>query len=132
MTYSGSIKWKCKTKIFKFNAHPDIFPDDFMVGFAGTGNDLITAAEFFSIPDSFKRVPNLKGLHGLVLTVKGDIFIFDQLDKWMLVSEPHASIGSGSMFALGAMEAGGSVKDAIKAATKLDPFTGLGVKVLSW
>jgi 20S proteasome alpha/beta subunit len=132
MTYSGSIQWKCKTKIYQFDAHPDTYPVDFMIGFAGTANDMVTAAEFFSMPDNFKTVPRIKGLNGLVLTAKGEIYIFDTLDKWLMIDEPYAAIGSGSMFAIGAMSAGAPPKEAIKAASKSDPYTGLGCKVMSF
>jgi len=133
MTQHNSIKWKCKTKMYKFSAHPDTYGEcDFIMGFAGTANDMITAFEFFSNPDSFKKIPNLSGLTGLVLTAKGSIYIFDKLDKWLLVDAPYAAIGSGSMYALGAMSTGASPKEAVKAASKLDPYTGLGIKVVSF
>lgn len=132
-TQNGMVQWKGKTKIYKFNAHPDTYPhSDFMVGFAGTANDIITAVEFFSMPDNFKKVPNIKGLTGLVLTAQEDIFMFNDLGRWLGVNEPYASIGSGSPFALGAMAAGATPKEAVKAATARDPFTGLGIKVLKF
>lgn len=40
------------------------------------------------------------------------------------------AVGSGSMAALGVMEAGGTAVDAIKIASKVDIYTGLGVD--SW
>jgi ATP-dependent protease HslVU (ClpYQ) peptidase subunit len=132
-TQNGAITWKGKTKIYKFKAHPDTYPVcEFIIGFAGTANDIITAVEFFNNPDDFKKVPPIKGLTGLVLTQQKDIYMFNELGKWIGVDEPYASIGSGSPFALGAMAAGSTPKEAVKAATARDPYTGLGIKTLSF
>lgn len=48
----------------------------------------------------------------------------------IVIREPYA-IGSGSDFAMGAMLAGKSAKDAVKIAAKLDCYTGGPIKVLS-
>ena len=95
-------KWKGKTKIYKFNAHPSTFADcDFIVGFAGTASDIITVAEFFSMPDAFKNPPKIRSISGLVLTADKDIFIFDDYTKWLVVNEPFAAIGSGAPIVTG-------------------------------
>jgi ATP-dependent protease HslVU (ClpYQ) peptidase subunit len=132
MTYRDALTWKAKTKIFKFKAHESLIPEDFIVGFAGTANDMITACEFFAMPDSFKNAPHIRGLDGLVLTASGTIYLFDRLDKWMILDVPFASVGSGSPIASGAMLAGATPREAIKAATNMDPYTGMGVKTLSF
>lgn len=133
MTQSDTVKWKAKTKIYKFKANEETYPHcDFIVGFAGGANDTITAVEFFSNPENFKRVPNTKGLQGLVLTADGDIYIFNSLSQWIRINEPFAAVGSGAPFALGAMESGASPKEAVRAAMKRDPWSGLGVKTMSW
>jgi ATP-dependent protease HslVU (ClpYQ) peptidase subunit len=56
--------------------------------------------------------------------------MFDNPSSWMKIDEPFFAIGSGSTTALGAMHAGATTAQAIKAATKVDPFTGMGVKTL--
>lgn len=133
-TEQGSgFKFKGKTKIYKFAAHPTTFDDcDFMVGFAGTASNIITVAEFFTLPETFPRPPKVKGLSGLVFTKKGDLFIFDDYDKWLIVNERYAAIGSGGAIALGAMSAGKSPTEAVKIAGKHDAYTGFGIRTLSW
>ncbi len=132
-TQNNAVKWKGKTKIYKFKAHPDTYPHaDFMIGFAGSADDIITAVEFFSNPDNHKKVPKIAGLTGMVLTAQKDIYMFSSLGRWLLVNEPYASIGTGSPFALGAMAAGATPKEAVKAAIGKDPYSGLGIKTLSW
>lgn len=133
MTQHNSVKWKAKTKIYKFKAHEKTYPHcDFVVGFAGSAGEIISAVEFFSNPESFKKIPYIKTLTGLVLTEVGYIFLMSSLDQWLLIDEPFAAIGTGTPFALGAMELGATPKEAVRAAMKRDPFTGLGVKTHRW
>ena len=128
MTQANAIKWRCKTKVYQFDGHEDTYPVDFMIGFAGTADDIITAVEFFKNPDSFKSCPNIRGLTGLVLTVKKEIFMFQHIAKWITVNEPFSAIGTGSIAALGAMHSGATPREAVQAATKIDPFSGMGIK----
>lgn len=132
MTQHNAIKWKCKTKIFKFNASEAYPNSDFMVGFAGTANDMMEAVDYFSNPGSYKKVPSLRNISGLILTSKKEIFVFDRVDRWLLLDTPYAAIGSGSMYALGAISSGATPREAVKTSMKMDPYTGMGTKVLSW
>lgn len=132
MTQHNMITWKIKTKVFQFNANA-AYPDaDFIVGFAGTANDLMEAVDYFSNPEDYKKAPKLANLTGLVLTSKGGIYMFDRVDRWLLIDTPYAAIGSGSLYALGAMESGKTPKEAIKVASKWDPYTGMGIKAHSF
>jgi hypothetical protein len=127
------LKWKCKTKIYKFEAHPLTYSEcDFMIGFCGAAGDTISIVEYFSMPDLFKppRVRNLT--QGLVLTANKEIFIFDDYTKWLVADTPYASVGSGSAVAIGAMASGATPREAIKIASKHDTYTGLGTKVFNW
>lgn len=129
---NGNI-WRGKTKIYQFDPHQDTYPVcKFMVGFAGTAQDFVTIAEYFSMPESFNKPPNTKGCLGLVLTENGDIFTFDNYTKWLRVEQPYAAIGSGAGYALGALAAGKPPSEAIKIASKHDAYTGLGIKTYSW
>lgn len=125
-----NAKFKCGTKVYKFSAHELTYPhSDFYVGFAGSAEDIITAADFFDCPEVYynKRL-NLKGLSGLVLTEQQEIFVFSSLTKWLVVKDKYASIGSGANVAIGAMEAGSTPKEAVKIASKIDIYTGMGIK----
>ena len=131
-TQGDKVKWKGKTKIFKFKAHPDTYPDcDFIIGFAGRADDVMTAVQFFSEPDSFKKIPGI-AIDGLVLTEQGNIYAFNSLSRWLKMDEKYAAIGSGSTFALGAMDSGATPKEAVKAASKRDPYSGMGIKTLKF
>jgi ATP-dependent protease HslVU (ClpYQ) peptidase subunit len=128
----GTKKWKCKTKIYKFKANPNTYPhSDFIVGFAGTAGSIVSVAEFFSLPDT-TTPPKVKDLKGLVLTAEGHIFAFDQYTQWIRIDQKYAAIGSGGEYALGAVEMGASLREAIKVASKHDPNTGLGVKIIGF
>lgn len=130
---NGSMKFKGATKIYRFKAHKDTYPhSDFMIGFAGTASQVAHAAAFFADPDGHKKTPTLRGLYGLVLTEQKKLYTFDDLKAWLVVDQPYYSIGSGSSFALGALRAGASPKEAVQAAMKDDIFTGYGVKVYNF
>jgi hypothetical protein len=132
MTQHNAITWKIKTKLFKFQANEAYPYADYIVGFAGTADELMEAVDYLSNPGGYKKPPVLKNTQGLVLTSKGDIYLFSKLDKWLLLDTPYAVLGSGSMYALGAMEAGATPKEAVKVATKRDPYTGMGVKGMTF
>lgn len=125
---NGTYKWKGNGKVFKFKAHPATCPNDFIVGFSGTAGDLVTVKHFFDNPDGYKKPPKVAELYGLVLTDKGNIYRFNDYTRWLEVREPFAAIGSGGDFALGAMSAGATPKEAIKQAMRYDVYTGLGIK----
>ena len=128
----SNSKWKGLTKVYAFAAHPKTYSKcDFIMGFAGAASAIIAVAEFFSLPDVVKP-PKIKGLTGLVLTQQGKIFAWDDYDKWLLVNQPYAAIGSGSPYAVGVMANGGTPKEAVKAAIKHDIYSGFGVKSLSF
>jgi len=56
------------------------------------------------------------------------------MDCWLRpckVNEKYFAVGSGSKVALGAMYMGATAEEAVKAASKIDPFTGGKVHVMS-
>jgi hypothetical protein len=126
------MKFKGKTKIYQFEPHDLIHPCGFMVGFAGTASDIAQACAFFANPEAFKQPPRIRGLTGLVLDEKKNLFIFDSMASWLRVDQKFAAIGSGSPYALGALEQGASPKDAVKAAMQHDCFTGQGIKTYTF
>lgn len=132
-TTNGVVAWKGPTKIYKFKAHPDTYAAcDYIMGFAGNADGMMQAIDFFHNPDSYKQCPKLNNMTGIVLTAQGDIFTYDNPQRWMAVSDDYFSIGSGSIFALGALAAGADLKTAIKIASERDPYTGMGIKILTW
>ena len=132
-TLSGTAKTKGKTKIYKFDPHElhfDIEP--FIVGFAGAASEIVDIIDFYTRPELYEKMPRTKGLSGLVLTQSGKIFQFDSPSKWLAVEGNFAAIGSGMMTALGALHHGATPKEAVQAAMKVDPFTGMGTKTLKF
>ena len=129
-TLHGSMKTKGKTKCYKFNPHEMHFDlEPFIVGFCGAASEIIDIVDFYSQPEVYKSMPRTKNLSGLVLTASGKIFQFDQPAKWLIVDAPFAAMGSGAQAAYGALHMGASPKEAVQAAMKIDPFTGMGIKV---
>lgn len=131
LMYSNNVlKFKGAPKIIKCPPNPVYgVKKPFLMGFCGVAAEMISLMDFFLHPTEEQKVPRTKETKGLILTEDG-IYYFDYPAQWMQVDEPFFSIGSGSPTALGAMYAGADTRDAIKAAAKVDPFTGLGYKTL--
>lgn len=130
-TLNGVHKTKGKTKIYKVDPHELHFDvEPFIVGFCGLGSEIVDVVDFYMRPELYERMPRTKALSGLVLTESGKIFQFDTPSKWLAVEGHYASMGSGSLTALGAMHMGATPREAVQAAMKVDPFTGMGTKVL--
>jgi len=133
MTISGSLKMKCKTKIFKIAPNELHFPiESFLIGFCGSVGDMIDVVDYYERPELYKGIPRVRNLSGLVLTESGSIFHFDSPGKWMAIDSIYASMGSGSLTAMGALAMGATPKQAVQAAMKVDPFTGMGTKTLKF
>ena len=129
MTVAGIMKVKAKTKIYKIKAHEMHFPVDFLIGFCGSATEIIDVVDFYERPDIYQHMPKTRNLSGLILTADHVIYQFDHPGKWLAVDAPYSSVGSGALTAMGAMSMGATPKEAILAASKIDPFTGMGTKV---
>jgi 20S proteasome alpha/beta subunit len=132
-TVGGMIKTKGKTKIFRVSPHPMHYPEEeFIIGFCGNAAEVIDVADFYYQPENYKTPPKTKNLSGIVLTKSGKIFQFDNYGVWLSVNEQFAAAGSGAMIALGALHVGAFPKEAVLAACKVDPYSGMGTKLLSF
>jgi ATP-dependent protease HslVU (ClpYQ) peptidase subunit len=131
LTTPQQTRLRTKTKLFEFEGGVT-YPHSFIVGFAGSADEIIQAVDFFSNPQNYNKVPMVRNLNGLVLTSKQEIYLFARLDKWIRVNDSYAAIGSGSSIAIGAMTAGATVKEAVKAAIKHDINSGFGVKLMTF
>lgn len=131
-TLNGVQKTKGKTKIFLIQAHEMHCHEDFLLGFAGAASDIIDVVDYFERPELYKSCPRTKNLSGLILTRSGKIFQWDTPSKWLAVTDQFAAMGSGGPTALGAMHMGATPLEAVRAAMKVDPFTGMGTKRLSF
>lgn len=131
-TLQGVQTLKLHTKIWKFPPNAIYGDGEFIVGMAGSADEMIEMVDFLANPEGWKNPPRIRHTSGLVVTAKKQIFYFANPVKWIAVKEKHYAIGSGGPVALGALHAGASPKEAILAATKVDPMTGMGVKVLKF
>jgi hypothetical protein len=74
---------------------------------------------------------NTESFEGLIISEEDGILIFENRD-WIRVNMDYIALGSGAVFAYGALEVGASAKQAVKAAMKLDPNTGGRVQTLEF
>lgn len=120
-------KWKCKSKIWRIK--PTLaFPFEFIVGFSGGTNDMLSMIDWFENPT--QRIPRTANTGGLVLKPDGSIWTFNNPRQWMAVNEPYFAIGSGTDYARGAMAHGATAKQAVQTASRYDAFTGMGVTTM--
>ena len=134
-TIGDSQKLKMNTKIYKYNPHPLTYNKcRFMIGFAGSVDDIITMSDFFYSPDAYEgvQIKLSQGIQGVVLTERGDMFYMTSPEKWMLLKDDVFAIGTGANVALGALNVGATPREAVKAAIKVDPYSGMGVKSYSF
>jgi ATP-dependent protease HslVU (ClpYQ) peptidase subunit len=54
----------------------------------------------------------------------GKIVVFEQSHYGYEVTDPFVAIGSGAAAALGALYVGATPVEAVRAAAKVDPYTG--------
>lgn len=129
------MKTKVGAKIYYIPANDLIYPDgDFIIGFAGQLDIGLELADFMRYPETYTRAPRVPrgSLTALILTDKGKLFQFTNPGKWIEIRDKYFAIGSGALAAMGAFHAGASAKEAVIAASKVDPFTGMGTKVMTF
>lgn len=132
-TIGGGVIIKLHTKVFKFQPHELHYTHgQFIVGFSGETGQIMDCVDYFNNPDLWKRPPSPKSMHAVVLTEKKHLYSFVHPAKWTRLKQNYFAAGSGQQVALGALAVGASPKDAVLAATKVDPFTGQGVTVVSF
>lgn len=127
ITFGNQVKSKVNAKAWKFDGNDFIYPHPFVLGFSGELGEVMELVDFFSHPENFKSAPRMRSSTGLALTKEG-IYIINSPGRWVRLKEKYYAIGSGSIAALGALHAGASPKEAVLAASKVDPFTGMGTK----
>lgn len=133
-THGGVQKFRGKTKIYELptlSAKALFDNEKVLVGFCGDASMIGTCLEYLFEPHEFEKPPRVKGIEMVSLNSKGHIHLSFNLRQWLLIDQPYYAIGSGMMFAMGALANGASPLDAVKAAAKMDPSTGMGYTTLN-
>jgi ATP-dependent protease HslVU (ClpYQ) peptidase subunit len=99
-----------------------------LIGLAGPANDICSVNRF--LYGGVKTLPRFRDSTFLMLCKEG-LFDSTNFEDWVYIDAKAWSIGSGSDFALGALQHGASPKEAVLHASKFDVFTGYGVKEYS-
>jgi ATP-dependent protease HslVU (ClpYQ) peptidase subunit len=129
MTHHSGYKLRIATKVHLFN-NKLIYPTPFYLGFAGSVDDAHSILEWFMEPDN--KPPRVKASEYIILSADKKIFTFTNPHRWIEIGEQYYSIGSGAQYALGALAAGKSPKEAVEISAKCDPHTGMGVKTFTF
>lgn len=82
---------------------------------------------YISIPEA--AMEEFDNFHAIMLTPDGQLFEFEDSRFSVPVEAPHA-IGSGSDYALAALECGCNAEEAVRVAIKFDVYSGGDVTVV--
>lgn len=97
--------------------------DKAIIGVAGTVTQALVFVDWYF--DRKKRQPSLadEGEWAALVLTKGGVEYWDNSLRPVLC-EGYTAIGSGSPFAMTAMDCGKTAKQAVQMAAKRDPYTG--------
>ena len=130
MTYGGNIKMKTASKILEItgdNAKKLFDCERVFVGFSGNTSAWAAAVGWFTIPEG--KPPRVgQNLELLLLTNNKEIMHSNDLIHWTAIKDKFFAIGSGTAFAISALELGKTPKEAVLFASKRDVYTGMGTK----
>ena len=68
-------------------------------------------------------LPKLEDVNGLLVDRKGRIWLYEG-HIWQRIQARYYAVGSGSVFALGAMDAGATAIEAVRIGVRRDPYSG--------
>lgn len=98
--------------------------DGRLIGFAGNGYNWQPVLDYFNSDAKKKKWPHITGGCSIIVLEKdGRVLMYDSEGRIFERSVP-AAVGSGWQFALGALDVGATVEQAIEAAAKRDLATG--------
>lgn len=98
-------------------------PDGRLFGGSRTSEDI--AILYDALKDGVVKWPSpeLGDINALCIDTDGKIYFYEG-NKWEHVDTEYYSVGSGSVFAFAAMDAGASAVEAVEVGKKRDPFSG--------
>lgn len=122
---SGNGKFDIGTKL---RHYPEgFYHTPYTIGFCGDVDHILQVLAFFDNPIGWEAPKKLQRAEFVMLTADHKMFTFQHPLRLMPINSKFYAIGSGSHFAMGAMEFGASPYEAVKAATKHDIFSGMKV-----
>lgn len=132
-THAGGYKFKGVTKVYEVPEEvcSDLYNHkNAYIGFAGDAGTIGDYVRWLYTQDG-KPPRTGNRIEMLMLNNRREIYYSHNGVNWLNINEPFCAIGSGMHFALGALQTGATPLEAVKAASKLDPATGLGFKEYS-
>lgn len=130
LTHANGIIFKSGSKLISYN-NPQFYPTKFVVGYAGSVDLCFKILDCFNT-DNWKLPKKWESVEFLVLTEDHKLFTFSDPHKWYPVENDFYAMGSGSHFAMGALQTGLTAKEAVQVACKLDRNSGFGVSSISF
>lgn len=113
----GPIKWRCPSKILTKDKHL----------IAISGRNCPSDRQLLDwFKPNLKKLPQLSGYDCSILVVppRGHLQLWDENGGFEPLVTSFYSIGSGAEFAMGAMSAGASAREAVAIAIKWSPTCG--------
>lgn len=97
----------------------------FLIGCAGDTGDCVQYRRWAT--GSLKETPALTDIVVISIDEKKRIWCATQKMHWYQIGIKFWAVGSGANYALGAMAAGKTARQAVAIAMKLDVYCGLGI-----
>lgn len=124
-----SIHSASVTKIFKTEKADGVW----LIGGAGNLTQLHDLVHWFSGPADARAPtfdPDRGGIQAVVMGPDRQLWLYWNDTTPLPVEEPYIAVGSGSEYAMGALDAGASPKRAMSIAARRDPNTNSALDVL--
>lgn len=114
------------TKLWAFDNEEALFP---VLGGAGTFTSVRQAATWVEAGGDADNKPEFdeKDFHLVAVDREGKIWLAADSLEWLPIEDDVASVGSGSLYAMGALLAGAHPERAIEIASQMDSATGNGI-----
>lgn len=116
------------TKVFKVGKGKG--KETYLVAASGNSSDCDAFIEFAK--KGFKNRPKFTDFTGIRIAKDGTITRYDEMPNESVFRSETYAIGSGGRYAMGAMAFGATALEAVKIASDLDVYTGLGIDTVSF
>lgn len=113
-------------KVFRIKVHNKIF----LLGFSGDETRALHFIREFKV-SGFEDYPHVKGCTILIVSRKAG-YVLEEDGEISDMREKKWAVGGSGDFALGAMHAGASAREAVLIASKLSIKSGMGVDTVKF
>lgn len=133
MVSDSKVTWETKSEDHTYSAqklflHPKTGD---IIGAAGDNNHIEAFLAWYGTRKKKPEFGANADFEAIVLTTKGDIWVYDETLSRDKIKGDFYAVGSGGNAALGALYMGATLEQAVEIACKVDPHSGPPTQVLA-